>query len=121
MRHRVPISILKPLSGVDEGLETNLRSFFAQQYGEFEILFAVHDAADPAIALVEGCGAEFPAVPTQLIISGDPPYPNAKVYSLDRMLEAARHEIVVMGDSDVRVSRSCSKRLRVNSRTSAWD
>ena len=104
LRHRVPISILKPLSGVDEGLETNLRSFFAQQYGEFEILFAVHDAADPAIALVEKLRREFPAVPTQLIISGDPPYPNAKVYSLDRMLEAARHEIVVMGDSDVRVS-----------------
>jgi ceramide glucosyltransferase len=104
LRHRVPISILKPLAGVDEGLEANLRSFFAQQYGEFEILFAVHDAADPAIALVDKLRREFPAVPTQLIVSGDPPYPNAKVYSLDRMLQAARHEIVVMGDSDVRVS-----------------
>jgi ceramide glucosyltransferase len=102
--HRIPISILKPLAGVDEGLEANLRSFFAQQYGEFEILFAVHDAADPAIALVEKLRHEFPSVPTQLIVSGDPPYPNAKVYSLDRMLQAARHEIVVMGDSDVRVS-----------------
>jgi len=104
LRDRVPISILKPLSGVDEGLEANLRSFFAQQYAEFEILFAVHDAADPAVALVEKLRREFPTVPTQLIVSGDPPYPNAKVYSLDRMLEAARHEIVVMGDSDVRVS-----------------
>jgi ceramide glucosyltransferase len=104
LRLRVPISILKPLSGVDEGLETNLRSFFAQQYGEFEILFAVHDAADPATTLVEKLRREFPAVPTQLIVSGEPPYPNAKVYSLDRMLQAARHEIVVMGDSDVRVS-----------------
>src|SRR6185437_12571995 len=62
LRHRVPISILKPLSGVDEGLETNLRSFFAQQYGEFEILFAVHNAADPAVALVEKLRREFPAV-----------------------------------------------------------
>ncbi len=104
LRERVPISILKPLAGVDEGLEANLRSFFAQQYGEFEILFAVHDAADPALALVEKLRREFPAVPTQLIVTGDPPYPNAKVYSLDRMLQAARHEIVVMGDSDVRVS-----------------
>jgi ceramide glucosyltransferase len=104
LRDRVPISILKPLAGVDEGLEANLHSFFAQQYGEFEILFAVHDAADPAIALVEKLRREFPAVPTRLIVSGDPPYPNAKVYSLDRMLQAARHEIVVMGDSDVRVS-----------------
>jgi ceramide glucosyltransferase len=105
LRRQVPISILKPLAGVDEGLEANLRSFFAQQYGEFEILFAVHDAADPAIALVEKLRREFPAVPTQLIVTGDPPYPNAKVYSLDRMLQAAGHEIVAMGDSDVRVSR----------------
>jgi ceramide glucosyltransferase len=104
LRDRVPISILKPLAGVDEGLEANLRSFFAQHYSEFEILFAVHDDADPAIALVEKLRREFPAVPTRLIVSGDPPYPNAKVYSLDRMLQAARHEIVVMGDSDVRVS-----------------
>ena len=104
LRDRVPISILKPLAGVDEGMEANLRSFFAQQYGEFEILFAVHDAADPAIALVEKLRREFPAVPTQLTVSGDPPYPNAKVYSLDLMLQAARYEIVVMGDSDVRVS-----------------
>ena len=104
LRDRVPISILKPLAGVDEGLEANLRSFFAQHYGEFEILFAVHDDADPAIALVEKLRREFPAVPTRLIVSGDPPYPNAKVYSLDLMLQAARHEIVVMGDSDVRVS-----------------
>jgi ceramide glucosyltransferase len=104
LRDRVPISILKPLAGVDEGLEANLRSFFAQQYGEFEILFAVHDDADPAIALVEKLRREFPAVPTRLIVGGDPPYPNAKVYSLDLMLQAARHEIVVMGDSDVRVS-----------------
>src|SRR5216683_322570 len=59
LRHRVPISILKPLAGVDEGLEANLRSFFAQQYGEFEILFAVHDAADPAIALLETLAREF--------------------------------------------------------------
>src|SRR2546430_8585091 len=80
LRHSVPISILKPLAGVDEGLDANLRSFFAQQYAEFEILFAVHDAADPAVALVEKLRREFPAVPTQLIVSGDSPYPNAKVY-----------------------------------------
>lgn len=104
LRTPVPISVLRPLSGVDDGLEENLRSLFTQQYGEFELLFAVHHEGDPAAAVVEKLRREFPAVSTQLLVSGDPPYPNAKVFSLDRMLRAARHELVVMTDSDVRVS-----------------
>ena len=104
LRETVPISVLRPLSGLDDGLEENLRSLFTQQYGDFELLFAVHHAGDPAIAVVEKLRREFPAVPAQLLISGDPPYPNAKVFSLDTMLHAARHELVVMTDSDVRVS-----------------
>jgi ceramide glucosyltransferase len=100
------MSVLKPLAGVDEGLEANLRSFFEQDYPDFEILFAVRDAGDPAIKLVETLRPQYPAVPSRLIVSGEPPYPNAKVYSLDRMLAAARHDLVVMADSDVRVTPS---------------
>ena len=48
-----PISVLKPLAGVDDGLEENLRTFFDQDYPAFEILFAVRSAKDPAIAVVE--------------------------------------------------------------------
>lgn len=98
-----PISILKPLAGVDEGLEENLRSFFEQQYAEFEILFAVRSPQDPAIAVVERLRARYPRISSRLIVTGEPPYPNAKVYSLDRMLAAAQHELIVMADSDVRV------------------
>jgi ceramide glucosyltransferase len=99
-----PISILKPLSGVDEGLEDNLRSFFEQQYPYFEILFAVRSASDPAIGVVERLRARYPAIPSRLIVTGEPPYPNAKVYSLDRMLAAAAHDLLVMADSDIRVT-----------------
>ena len=99
-----PISILKPLAGVDDGLEENLRTFFEQQYPEFEILFAVRSPDDPAIAVVERLRARYPAVPSRLMVTGEPPYPNAKVYSLDRMLAAARHDLIVMADSDVRVT-----------------
>lgn len=99
-----PISILKPLAGVDEGLEENLRTFFEQAYPAFEVLFAVRSDHDPAIAVVERLRAEFPAVPSRLIVTGEPPYPNAKVYSLDRMLAAARHDLIVMSDSDIRVT-----------------
>src|SRR5581483_1697720 len=103
-RETPPISVLKPLAGVDEGLEENLRSFFEQNYPNFEILFAVRSAADPAIAVVERLRAEHPAVPSRLLVVGEPPYPNAKVYSLDRMLAAAQHDLIVMADSDVRVT-----------------
>jgi len=99
-----PISILKPLAGAEDGLEENLRSFFEQRYPGFEILFAVRSAGDPAIAVAERLRARYPAVPSRLIVTGEPPYPNAKVYSLDRMLSAARHDLLVMADSDVRAT-----------------
>jgi ceramide glucosyltransferase len=97
------ISVLKPLAGIDDGLEENLRSFFEQHYPAFEILFAVRNPQDPAIALVERLRAEYPAISSRLIVTGEPPYPNAKVFSLDRMLKAARHDLLVMSDSDIRV------------------
>jgi ceramide glucosyltransferase len=98
------ISILKPLAGADEGLEENLRSFFEQRYPEFEVLFAVRQANDPAVAITEKLCAHYSGIPSRLIVTGEPPYPNAKVYSLDRMLSAASHNLIVMADSDIRVT-----------------
>jgi len=102
LERAAPISVLKPLFGIDEGLEENLRSYFAQRYPEFEMLFAVRRADDPAVAAVERLRAEFPAVPARLIVPGEPPYVNAKVFALDSMLRAARHDLLVMTDSDTR-------------------
>ena len=99
-----PISILKPLAGLDLGLESNLRTFFEQNYPSFEILFAVRDAGDPAVQVVEKLQTDYPAISSRLLITGDSPYPNAKVYSLDRMLAAATNDLVVMSDSDIRVT-----------------
>jgi ceramide glucosyltransferase len=103
--HTPPISVLKPLAGVDDGLEANLRTFFEQQYGEFEILCAVRSEEDPAIEVVERLRAEYAHIPSRLIVTGEPPYANAKVYSLHTMLAAARHDLIVMADSDTRVTR----------------
>ena len=69
-----PISILKPLSGAEDQLEQNLRTFFLQQYETFEILFAVRRADDPAVTVVEKLQVEYPAVPVRLILTGEPPY-----------------------------------------------
>jgi ceramide glucosyltransferase len=101
-----PISILKPLAGLDLGLESNLRTFFEQDYPAFEILFAVRDRSDPAAAAVEKLQLEYPEVQARLLVAGDPPYPNAKVHSLDQMLAAAANDLVVMSDSDTRVTPS---------------
>jgi ceramide glucosyltransferase len=100
-----PISILKPLAGAEDGLETNLRSFFTQDYPQFEILFAVRRADDAACATVERLMREYRHVPARLMITGEPPYPNAKVYSLSRMMAEARHELLAMCDSDIRVGK----------------
>ena len=99
-----PISILKPLAGLDLGLESNLRTFFEQDYPAFEILFAVQDANDPAVPVVEKLQKDYPTLPSRLLITGESPYPNPKVYSLERMLAAAANDLVVMSDSDIRVT-----------------
>jgi ceramide glucosyltransferase len=104
LRLAEPVSILKPLAGLDLDLESNLRTFFEQDYPSFEILFAVREADDPAIPVVEKLGREYPKVPSRLLVTGEPPYPNAKVFSLERMLQASAYDLLVMSDSDIRVT-----------------
>jgi len=104
-----PISILKPLAGLDLDLESNLRTFFEQDYPAFEILLAVRNADDPASNVAQKLIREYPKVPGRLLVTGEPPYPNAKVYSLDRMLTEAAHDLVVMSDSDSLVGRDLLK------------
>ncbi len=99
------VSILKPLCGHDDGLEENLRSFFEQDYREFEVLFAVHREDDPAAALAEKIMNEYSGrVKARLVVTGESPIPNAKAFSLNRLVREASHEVLVMSDSDVRVN-----------------
>lgn len=98
-----PISVLKPLAGLEPALESNLRTFFEQDYPAFELVFAVQDAEDPAVPIVEKLRQEYPRIPVRLLVTGTPTYSNAKVYSLEQMLRAAANDLVVMSDSDTRV------------------
>jgi ceramide glucosyltransferase len=111
LNHQEPISILKPLAGLDLDLESNLRTFFEQDYPAFEILFAVRNEGDAAVRVVNKLQAEYPSVPSRLVMTGEPPYPNAKVYSLDRMLASAANDLVVMSDSDIRVTPTLLRTL----------
>lgn len=100
-----PISVLKPLAGSDDGLEANLRSFFEQDYPDFELLFAVHHASDPAAEIIRRLAPQYSTVKSKLIVTGDPPYPHGKVFSLQSMLNEAKHDLIVMSDSDIRVGK----------------
>src|SRR5581483_10207888 len=95
------VSILKPLCGEDEGLEENLRSFLEQDYPTFEVLCAVHRADDPAIAIVEKIRSQYAnRVEIRLLVTGESPVPNAKAHSLKQLVREARHDLLVMTDSD---------------------
>lgn len=99
------ISVLKPLCGHDDGLEENLRSFMVQDYPEYEVLFGVHRPDDPAVAVAEKIISEFSGrISARLIVTGESPIPNAKAFSLNRLVREARHDLLVMSDSDVRVT-----------------
>ena len=98
-----PVSVLKPLHGLDEGLKDNLKTFFEQDYPDFEILFAARSADDPCWEVVEELSRQHPKIPCRRFITGEPPYPNAKVFSVATMLKEATHDLVVMSDSDIRV------------------
>jgi ceramide glucosyltransferase len=99
-----PISILKPLDGLDEGLEQNLRSFFELDYPDFELLFAAREEDDRGLALARSLAREYPRVPASFLATGAPAWPNAKAWSLALMMRQARHDLLVMSDSDIRVT-----------------
>ncbi|MGA2990697.1 MAG: bacteriohopanetetrol glucosamine biosynthesis glycosyltransferase HpnI [Candidatus Korobacteraceae bacterium] len=96
-----PVSLLKPLCGLEPRLEANLESFFAQDYPRFEIVFGTHNAQDPAIAVARALQARYPQVPVKFVFAGEPDRPNAKVCSLEKMVSVASYDYLVISDSDV--------------------
>jgi ceramide glucosyltransferase len=98
-----PITVLKPLCGVDHELEANLRSFCRQNYRRFQVVFGVRDPLDPAVAAVRRLMAEFPAADLALVTDGRQRGRNLKVANLHNMLPQAKNDILVLADSDMRV------------------
>jgi ceramide glucosyltransferase len=97
------ISILKPLKGVDPGIWESFCSHCEQQYPQFQIIFGVSDPGDPAIELVRKLQAKYPSLPIELIVCDRVLGANIKVSNLVQMLPAARHELLLVNDSDIRV------------------
>jgi len=102
---QAPVTVLKPLCGDDPGLYQNLRSFCEQDFGTWQIVFGVRSADDSAIAIVRRLMTEYPNADLALVVGGAAA-DNRKVGNLLAMLPAARHDLLVIADSDIRVRRS---------------
>jgi ceramide glucosyltransferase len=96
------ISVLKPLRGVDDGLEANLASFADQDWPGFEVLLGLHDAADPAAPVAHAAAARWPGR-FRVVVQGTELGMNPKVSQLAALAAEARHGILVISDSNVRV------------------
>ena len=99
-----PLTLLKPVHGYEPWLETHLASFFEQDYPGYEILFCARSETDEGLETARRVAAEHPNIPCRFFATGDPPYINAKVASMEMMEAAATHDILVISDSDVRVT-----------------
>jgi ceramide glucosyltransferase len=101
---RPSVTILKPICGADPGLYENLRSFCRQDYdGPVQIVIGAHRETDPAVAIARQVIADLPGVDVTLVIDGALPGSNFKICNVANMMAVAKHEVLVIADSDMRV------------------
>lgn len=106
-----PVSILKPLKGIDPEIYESFRSHCLQDYPEYEIIFGVSDPGDPAVASVQQLQREFPDRAIRLVVCPEKLGPNVKVSNLEQMLTSARYEYLIVNDSDIRVEPDYLRRV----------
>lgn len=106
-----PVSILKPIRGLDLDAEENLASFCRLDYPEYEIVFCVDPDDEPVLAVLEKLARDFPQRRIRVLYGSGRVATNDKVAKLARLVSDAAHECVVISDSDVRVRPDYLRRL----------
>jgi ceramide glucosyltransferase len=104
-RQLPPVSILKPLHGAEPGLYENLRSAAEQDYPVHQLVLGVADPQDGAVPVARALIGDHPDRDIALVVEPTRHGSNAKISNLRNMLPAARHDILVIADSDIRVGR----------------
>jgi ceramide glucosyltransferase len=106
-----PVSILKPLKGTDPEIYQSFRSHCLQDYPEYEIIFGVGEANDPAVASVEQLQREFPRLRIRLVVCPEILGANRKLSNLAQMLPEAGYSHLIVNDSDIRVEPEYLRRV----------
>jgi len=109
--HTPGVSILKPLKGTDPEMYDSFRSHCLLDYPEYEIIFGVSDSQDPALELVSRLCTEFPSRAIRSIVCTETLGTNTKVSNLAQMVREARHEYLIVNDSDIRVEPHYLRRV----------
>ena len=95
------VTVLKPLCGLEPDLYANLRSFCEQEYpGDYQIVFGVRDSSDPALLVARRLVREFPRLSMDIVVNAQQHGTNRKVSNLINMVACARHEVLIIADSD---------------------
>lgn len=100
-----PVSILKPVRGVDNGARANFQSFCGLDYPEYEVIFAVADPYDPVVPILQEIQSQNPETTIRVVTGIEQTGSSRKANSLIRLGKEAKHELLAISDSDVRVEK----------------
>ncbi|MFT5426529.1 MAG: ceramide glucosyltransferase [Gammaproteobacteria bacterium] len=101
-----PVTVFKPICGLEHGMDENLRSFCEQDYPEYQIIFGLHGKDDGAIPIIQKLIADYPQLDLEMVIDTRLYGSNHKVSNLINMFPSAKHEILLVADSDMRVNKN---------------